>query len=76
MLWRWFRWFNKASCENQSWFPTDRYIHELHGYLLFWELGHLSMVQQVEHTSFPSVQLSSDPEMSNPTPDLLLQSFF
>lgn len=22
ILWRWFTWFNKASCENQSWFPT------------------------------------------------------
>lgn len=52
-----------------------KYTRELHGYLLFWELGHLYMVQQVEHLSFLSVHFGSDPEISNPTPDLFLHPF-
>ncbi|KAK2532257.1 hypothetical protein Q9233_005273 [Columba guinea] len=52
-----------------------KYTHELHGYLLFWELGHPCMVQQVEDPSLPHVHLGSGPEISNPTPDLFLQPF-
>lgn len=62
----------KTKAGSQS---IGKYTHEFHSYHLFWELGHLWMVQQVEHPSLLAVHLGSGPEISNPAADLFLQPF-